>query len=94
MNVPGFLLLVFGCLTFFGVFLARLGYWKVYWLLMVGIIAVFGLSVSMTWRPSTDDPIPAMMFLVIGVYGSIAAGAGMLIGLLVSKLIMARSGSL
>ena len=67
MNVPGFLSLIFGCLAFFGVLLARRGYWRIYWSLMVGIIAIFGVSFAMTWQPSTDDPIPALMFLVICV---------------------------
>lgn len=90
MSVPTFLVLIFGCLTAFGLALARVGYWKLYWVLMVGIIAIFAISVAVIWRPSTDDPIPALMFLVIGVYGSLAGGAGMLTGLVVSKAMKSR----
>ena len=93
MSVPGFLFLIFGCLGVLGVILARLGYWRVYWGLMVGITVLLAVSVAMTWRPSTDDPYPALMMLVIGVYGSGASVAGLLTGLMVSRLIAAKGAN-
>lgn len=90
MSVTAFLLLISGCLAVVGAILVRFGYQRVYWALMVGIAALFAISVIATWRPSTDDPIPALMFLVIGVYGSLAGAAGMLTGRLVSRFMKAR----
>jgi CHASE2 domain-containing sensor protein len=91
MSVPVFLFLIFGCFAGLGAFLAHFRYWKIYWALMAGIIALFGVSVAMTWNPSTDDPIPAILFLVIGVYGSLVGSVGMLAGLVGIKAIKTRT---
>ena len=91
MSVSGFLFLIFVFFAGLGAFLTHFRCWRVYWAIMVGIIALFVVSVAITWRPSTDDPIPAIMLLVIGVYGSLVGCAGMLTGLVVLRSIKTKS---
>lgn len=92
MSVEGFLGLVFAGFAGLGGVLAWAGWRRTFWGIVLALAAGVVLSVVLLWRPVDDDPYPALMILVIGVYGGGAALAGLVAGRVILALIVTWRG--
>lgn len=92
MSVEGFLGLVFAGFAGLGGVLAWAGRQRTFWGIVLALAVGVALSVVLLWRPIDDDPYPALMILVIGVYGGGAALAGLVAGRVILALIVTWRG--
>ncbi|MDU8943876.1 hypothetical protein [Ovoidimarina sediminis] len=90
MSIEIFLILVTATAGMIGALLSRIRWNRLFWALLVAVVAVCLLSIALIWRPVNDDPYPALMILVIGVYGAGAAALGMAAGRLLHSVLGAR----
>ena len=88
MSVEGFLAVVFAAAAAFGAGLHWWGWHRTFWIMVLALAASLAVSVIGLWRPQTDDPYPALMLLVIGVYGSGAALLGLVCGMVLMRMIV------